>query len=76
MSFHANASIGHQAVKHILRFQPLKHNYVAFKAGNLVSFVITDLNLPTQCYFVATVRNHESSNLTAVSVIACIVPFY
>lgn len=76
MFFDVNAYIVHQAVKHILRLQPLKHNYVAFKAGNWLSFVITDLNLPTQYYLVATVRNHESSNLIAISLIDCIVAFY
>ena len=73
MSFDINAYIVHQAVKHIF---VVKHDYVAFKAGNSLSFVITDLNLPTQYYLVATVRNHESSNLIAISSIDCIVPFY
>mgnify|MGYP000297250319 FL=1 len=73
MSFDINAYIVHQAVKRIF---VVKHDYVAFKAGNSLSFVITDLNLPTQYYLVATVRNHESSNLIAISLIDCIVPFY
>ena len=73
MSFDVTAYIVHQAVKHIFA---VKHNYVAFKAGNSLSVVITHLNLPTQYYFVATVRNHESNNLIANSSIDCIVPFY
>ena len=41
---------------------PVKHNYVAFKAGIQVSFVNTDLDLPTQYYLVATVRNSYSAS--------------